>query len=321
VADLPLLRRFPALAVLPRARFGAYPTPVERVALDDGRTLLIKRDDRSGTAFGGNKVRGLEWLLGDVRPDERIVTVGPVGSTHALITAAYARPLGARVTVVRWNQEMNPASRRVAERIEAEANVIDARWVPAAYAVAGALRMRGARWIPAGGATPLAVLGQVNAALELAEQIESGECELPERLVVPLGTGGTAAGLALGLSIAGLGTQVVAVRVVPRVVGRIARVIGLANATASLIERVVGGGTRLPRLDNRRGAVRIEHSYYAGAYGRPIERDWRRGEDDALRSAGVRVDDTYSRKALAAALAQRDHLTLFWLTFDGRLLD
>jgi hypothetical protein len=33
------------------------------------------------------------------------------------------------------------------------------------------------------------------------------------------------------------------------------------------------------------------------------------------------VDDTYSAKALAAALAQRNHLTLFWLTFDGRMLD
>jgi D-cysteine desulfhydrase len=321
VADLPLLRRFPALAALPRARFGAYPTPVERVPLDDGRTLLVKRDDRSGTGFGGNKVRGLEWLLGDVRPDERVVTVGPLGSTHALITATYARPLGARVTVVRWNQEMNPAARRVADRLDEEAHIIDAGWVPAAYVVAGALRARGARWIPAGGATPLAVLGQVNAGLELAEQIEAGECELPERLVVPLGTGGTAAGLALGLRIAGLGTQVIAVRVVPRIVGRVGRVIRLADATAALIERIVGGGARLPRVGDRRGAVRVEHAYYAGAYGRPLERDWRRAEDDALRSAGVRVDDTYSRKALAAALAQRDHLTLFWLTFDGRLLD
>ena len=319
--ELPLLRRFPALAKLPRANFGVYPTPVQRIALDDGRTLLVKRDDRSGTTIGGNKVRGLEWLLGDVRPGERVVTVGPRGSTHALITATYGRTLGADVTVVRWNQEMNDAARRVAARLQGAARIIDASWVPAAYVVAAALRVRagGARWIPAGGATPLAVLGQVNAALELAEQIAAGECELPERLVVPLGTGGTAAGLALGLRIAGLGTQVVAVRVVPRVVGRVGRVVKLADATAALIERLVGGRERLPRLERDQGNVRVEHAYYAGAYGRPLE--GLRSADDALRTAGVRVDDTYSRKALAAALAQRDHLTLFWLTFDGRLLD
>lgn len=317
MAELPLLRRFPALAKLPRAQLGLYPTPVQRLALDDGRTLLIKRDDRSGTTMGGNKVRGLEWLLGDVRRGEKVVTVGPRGSTHALATATYARPLGADVTVVRWNQEMNDAARLVAARLEGAARIIDVAWVPAAYVVAGTLRARGARWIPAGGATPLAVLGQVNAALELAEQITAGECELPERLVVPLGTGGTAAGLALGLRIAGLGTQVVAVRVVPRLVGRLGRVVKLADATATLIERLAG--ERLPRVERQRGDVRVEHSYYAGAYGRPLFGP--RSDDEALRSAGIRVDDTYSRKALAAALAQRDHLTLFWLTFDGRLLD
>jgi len=315
VPELPLLRRFPALARLARASFGVYPTPVQRIALDDGRTLLVKRDDRSGTTIGGNKVRGLEWLLGNVRSGERVVTVGPRGSTHALITATYARPLGADVTVVRWNQEMNDAAWRVAARLKGAARIIDARWVPAAYLVAAAQRARGARWIPAGGATPLAVLGQVNAALELAQQIGDGECELPERLVVPLGTGGTAAGLALGLRVAGLGTQVVAVRVVPRIVGRLGRVVKLANATAALIERLAG--ERVPRV--RTDDIRVEHTYYAGAYGRPLA--GYRAADDVERSAGVRLDDTYSRKALAAALAQRDHLTLFWLTFDGRILD
>lgn len=313
--ELPLLRRFPALASLKRASFGVYPTPVQRIALDDGRTLLVKRDDRSGTTIGGNKVRGLEWLLGDVRSGERVVTVGPRGSTHALITATYARPLGADVTVVRWDQEMNDAARRVAARLEGVAHIIDARWVPTAYLVAAVLRARGARWIPAGGATPLAVLGQVNAALELAQQIGDGECELPERLVVPLGTGATAAGLALGLRIAGLGTQVVAVRVVPRIVGRVGRVVKLADTTAALIERLVG--ERMPRV--RADDIRVEHAYYSGGYGRPLAGF--RAVDDAMRAMGVRLDDTYSRKALAAALAQRDHLTLFWLTFDGRILD
>jgi D-cysteine desulfhydrase len=317
VPELPLLRRFPALATLPRATLGTYPTPVQRVRLDDGRTLLVKRDDRTGAALGGNKVRGLEWILGDMRAGDHLVTVGPRGSTHALITATYARARDIRVTVVRWNQEMNAAARRVAPRIEQAARVIDAGWVAAAYVVATALRVRGARWIPAGGATPLAVLGQVNAGLELAEQVEAGVCELPERLVVPLGTGGTAAGLALGLRIAGLGTQVVAVRVVPRILGRQSRVARLGNATAALIERLTG--ERLPRLGGGRGNLRVEHAYYAGGYGRPLE--GQRQADDVLQSAGIRVDDTYGAKALAAALAQRDHLTLFWLTFDGRIMD
>jgi len=316
VAELPLLRRFPALAQLPRASFGAYPTPIDRIVLGDGRTLLIKRDDRSGATVGGNKVRGLEWLLGAVQSDDRIVTVGARGSTHALLTAVYAKRLGARTTVVRWDQEMNPAAVVVDAQLRSAATVIDARFVPAAYAIATASRLRGARWIPAGGASPVAVLGHVNAALELADQIARDECAVPERIVVPLGTGGTAAGLALGLRIAGLDIHLVAVRVVPRIVGRIGRVLKLADKTASLIARV--SGEPVPRVS--RANVSVDHAFYGGAYGRPIAGTRGGRDEDHLDSLAIRLDDTYSRKAFASAVAQRSHRSLLWLTFDGRLL-
>lgn len=314
MADQPLLRRFPALAELPRASFGTYPTPVERVALSDEWSLSVKRDDRSGISIGGNKVRGLEWLLGDTRDGDRILTVGPRGSTHALATTRCARLLGARTTVVRWDQEMNPAASRVDERVRREAEVLDARWVPAAYALASALRLRHrVKWIPAGGVSPVGVLGHVNAALELGEQIARGECELPDRVVVPLGTGGTAAGLALGFSIGRVPTRVVAVRVVPRILGRAGRVVKLARATAALIERL--SGEPVPRIGPR--DVTVEHAFYGGAYGRQLAAA---GEERALTSAGIQLDDTYGRKAFACASARRDLRTLLWLTFDGRLL-
>jgi D-cysteine desulfhydrase len=315
VDELPLLRRFPALAALPRASFGVYPTPVERLALDDGRTLLVKRDDLSGKLIGGNKVRGLEWLLGDIGAGDRVLTVGPRGSTHALITAVYARQLGAQTIVIRWNQEMNPAARSIDARLKLETQAVDAKWVPAAYALAAALRMRRrVRWIPAGGASPPAVLGHVNAALELADQVARGESEPPERVVVPFGTGGTAAGLTLGFRIAGLRTHVVAVRVVPRVIGRFRRVSTLARRAAALIEGV--SGEKVPRIS--RGDVIIEHAYYSGAYGRPLGVDHENERE--LHATGIRLDDTYSRKAFAAALASPSARTLLWLTFDGRLL-
>lgn len=275
---------------------------------------MVKRDDLCGEVIGGNKVRGLEWLLGDVAPGDRVLTVGPRGSTHALVTATCAGLRGARVTVVRWNQEMNPAARRVDARLRSAAEVLDARWVPAAYALAAALRVRGrVLWIPAGGASPLSVLGHVNAAMELAEQLTRRESEPPGCVVVPLGTGGTAAGLALGFRIAGLRTRVLAVRVVPRILGRVARVLKLARATSSLIERLTG--ERLPPVSST--DVSVEHGFYGGAYGRPLSA---RGDERTLESAGIRLDDTYSRKAFAAALAQSRDRTLLWLTFDGRLL-
>ena len=284
------------------------------MTLSDGRILLLKRDDRSAALMGGNKVRGLEWLLGGVRAGETVVTVGSSGSTHALATATYANALGARVVIVRWNQHMNAAATRVDARIKQLAHVLDMRNVVAAYAFAGVTRLkRRAHWIPAGGASWLGVLGHVNAGLELSEQIARGECDLPTSVFVPLGTGGTAAGLALGFRIAGVRTRVVAVRVVPRIVGRVGKVLKLAHSTASVIERV--SSQRIPRVE--RDDVVVEQRFYGGAYGRPWPGT---ADDDAVLSAGVVLDDSYSRKAYAAAVARQNHGALLWLTFDGRLL-
>jgi D-cysteine desulfhydrase len=316
-AQPPLLRRFPALADIPRAAFGRFPTPVETVALPGG-PLIIKRDDLTGAAFGGNKVRGLEWLLGDLRPEQRVLTVGPRGSTHGLTTALCARELGAKTTVVRWNQRMNDAARRVDARLTRAASVFDAIWVTTAYAVANTLRMKPrVRWIGAGGASALGLLGHANAALELVEQVARRECELPSTVYVPLGTGGTAAGLALGFRIAGVSTRVVGVRVVPKAIGNLKRILKLAQAGRRLIERRTGERIApVTKLD-----IHIEHAFYGGKYGQPLAEPVE--AERSLQFTGIRLDDTYSRKAFAAAAAQvaaGAQRTLFWLTFDGRLL-
>lgn len=311
---LPLVQRFPELARLPRAQLCNLPTPVVRVALPGGRELLVKRDDLSADPVGGNKARGLEWLLGAVHPGDRLVTVGPTGSNHALATSIHARKLGAIPEVIRWSQWMNPAAAAVDARLRDLARVTDAGSVPVAYALAMARRLAGARWIPAGGATPLAILGHVNAALELADQLHGDSTQRPTRIFVPLGTGGTAAGLALGFRMAGLEIPIVAVRVVPRLIGRARRVAGHANRTAALIESITG--RRQPRL--RPQDISVVHGFQGAAYGAPL--DSRDLTQAAVAAGGIRLDDTYSLKACAAALASSDARPLLWLTFDGRIL-
>lgn len=309
---LPLALHFPELASLPRARLGAFPTPLESIEVG-GRPLLVKRDDLSGRVIGGNKVRGLEFLLGNASGGDRVLTVGPRGSTHALATARCAATLGAETMVVRWDQEMNAAAHAVSRLLEREAGILEARHVVLAYAAVAAMRARGGyRWIPAGGATPLALLGHMNAALELSEQLRSAE--LPDALVVPLGTGGTAAGLALGLRVAGLDIPVHAVRVVPRIMARAGRLRRMADSAARLVERATG--RRVPRPSP--SAFVIHHSFYGGRYGRPLAGDDHPRRE--LKAAGIELDDTYSVKALAAAVSIRAARPLLWLTFDGRLL-
>ncbi len=279
----------------------------------------MKRDDLGATPFGGNKVRALEFLLAGVREGDRVVTVGSAGSTHALAVATYASQLGARTIVGRWRQEMNETAERVAARLDRTAHETRLfAYPPGAYLWAWT-RARGARWIAAGGSTPLGVLGHVNAGLELAEQITSDEIPSPAMVVVPLGTGGTAAGLALAFAIAGLDVKVVGVRVVPWIVGRRGRVLRLARRTAALIEGKTG--LKVPVVG--RDAVLVVNDAYGGAYGRETVAARAAAERLADATGGaVRLDATYSAKAFEVALrlASRESV-LFWLTFDPRLLE
>ncbi len=315
--ELPIIERYPALASIPRVSLGRFPTPVTSLA-KLAPTLSIKRDDLSADPIGGNKPRALEFLLGTVTKDSRVVTVGSAGSTHALAVATYAKRLGAHVSIGRWRQEMNDAATRVSARIDRVADDAPVfRNVAAAYLWATTRRLRGEIWIPAGGSSPLGTLGHVNAALELAEQIRSGRVEQPMQVVVPLGTGGTMAGLALGFAIAELPITVIGARVVPKLVARRSHVLGLARHTRKLIEHTTG--SRLPRV--RGDAIVIHHETYGGAYGHETP-EGRSAAERLAAATHLALDATYSAKAFALALQVADRgPTLFWLTFDSRTLD
>ncbi|MFN2565457.1 MAG: pyridoxal-phosphate dependent enzyme [Gemmatimonadaceae bacterium] len=314
-----LVDRFPALASLPRAGLlGALPTPVAPSTL--APALWVKRDDLTAFPIGGNKVRALDFLLGGLGAGAEVLTAGAIGSTHSLTTVVHAKRLGARTTVIRWPQELNEVARTVARRIEADADLTYAtRTVPGAYLRALRIRLsRDVRWVPPGGTSALGILGHVDAALELAAQVAAGAVPPPARIVVPLGSCGTAAGLALGLELAGVPTRVVGVRVVSRLVANHARVLRLAARTARLIERVARG-SRVPRVSP--GRLQVAEGHFGGAYARETAEGRAAAERFHRGHAPATLEPTYTAKAFAAALAQCDgEPTLFWLTFDSRWL-
>lgn len=281
--------------------------------------LWIKRDDLSAEPLGGNKPRALEWLLGGVRAGDRVLTAGAWGSTHALATAVHGARLGARVEVIRWPQEMHPIAAAVKARIEREAaRVTDARSPVTALLRTLPPRLgRRVRWVPPGGSSPLGALGAVNAALELVAQVGAGLLPMPARVVVPLGTGGTSAGLALGFAIADAPVEVIAVRVVPRVVANALRLHRLAGRTAALIARAAGAPVPRPAA----GMLRVEHDFFGGAYGRALPAGDAAGARFRSSHPGGMLEPTYGAKAFACALARCDgRPTLFWVTFDARWL-
>lgn len=315
-----LMARYPRLAAtIALADLGVQETPVEWWRVD-GVSLLAKRDDVSASPPGGNKVRALELLLAGLVPGRELLTVGATGSTHALAVAEHGARLGARTQVIAWPQETNAVADATTCRLREVARVTPARSVAEAYLRAAVRRLRGGvQWIPAGGSVPLGAMGHVNAAMELVTQLARLRLPVPDVIVAPLGSGGTVAGLVVGLALAEVPTRVIGVRVVPRIVANRGHVLRLARRTRALIARKAG--VKLPALDSAR--LVIHEGAYGGAYGRETA-SGRAAAQALLDAGGPMLDATYSAKSFAVALerARRapDERVLFWLTFDGRWL-
>ncbi|MDI7267688.1 MAG: pyridoxal-phosphate dependent enzyme, partial [Myxococcota bacterium] len=205
------------------------PTPVERL---DGLSSAIgrpdlwaKRDDRTSPEYGGNKVRKLAFLLAHAIDRDRrwIVTAGMAGSSHLVATALYASRVGLRVAAAVCPQPAGAAVRANLGShavLGTELHPVGRRSeIPAAlarvFAVKTLFGQRPTVVLP-GGSSPTGTLGCVDAGIEFARQVAEGSCPEPAAVVVPFGSGGTAAGLALGFALAGLRSEVIAVRTVAR---------------------------------------------------------------------------------------------------------
>jgi D-cysteine desulfhydrase len=315
----PIFDRFPALRGIPRVDLCSLPSPVQSLA-SIADNLWIKRDDLNARFCGGNKVRALEFLLGGLKEGDSVVTVGGAGSTHILATALHTARLGVSTWGARWAHEMNPVAADVSSRIERMLGTCAIHMlpvIPILRARARAITHR-SRYIPVGGSVPLGVLGHVNGALELAAQIENGELPLPERVVLPMGTGGTAAGLLLGFAIAGLDIELVGIRTGPRAFANKRAVLSLARKTQRLINSVCG--TTMDAVHP--GRMRVVHTAYGGGYGRPVA-GAKAMKKILFDETGIVLDDTYTAKAWAGALEERKSFAgqmLFWYTFDPSCL-
>jgi len=271
--------------------------------------LWLKREDLAG----GNKIRGLEFLLAGAPPRSVFVTIGGEGSSHALATARAARAQGYRTAVALFAQPETEASKSVFAATAGSASVVvcAASVLTLPWAVWRAWRaahhLGTPRWIPGGGAEPRAVLGHFLATLELSEQLAAP----PDSIVVPLGTGGTAAGIALGIAWLGWSTRVIAVRVAPRIVANRWRTLRLARKAAALIQQA-GIEVTVPR-----SSIRVDVVDGIGpGYGHPTP------EGELARSLavqhGVRLDPTYGAKAFSIFLRHTTHdvrRVVFWHTF------
>jgi D-cysteine desulfhydrase len=289
------------------------PTPVEQT---DTR-LWVQREEHTSAAYGGNKVRKFEFLFPVAqRRGGPMLTAGGVGSHHVLAAAVHADRVGLDVDAVLYRQPETDDVARTRAELDAMANVHVTR-IPSPYLMPAAVAARLAALAPKrpyllwpGASTPLGTLGYVSAGLELAAAFDGAAWPRPDAVVVPLGSGGTAVGTALGLMMAGWGaTEVIAVRAADAVANNIGVLRSLEAGTAALL--ALGGWRPRP------AKLRVARQWFGGHYGRPT-----RAGDEAMRIAeemGLALEPTYTAKAFAAALDQlgRGRRVAFIQTFAG----
>ena len=283
--------------------------PLPRLSEELGTEIWIKRDDLGATGLGGNKLRKLEYLVGDALATgcDALVTFGAVQSNHARQTAAAAARFGLECHVILaravprtddlyltggnllldelfgarvWTCDADPAD--LATTVHA---------VEAELSAAGAT----ARWIATGGSEPVGALGYVAAAAELHSQF--GEADLdPCALVFASASGGTHAGLVAGIrrSAGAAGRR-------PPVVG--VGVYASQEETRSTVRTLEAEVSAL--LDMERGAdsdIRVLGGHLGPGYGVPTD-DMRGAVAMFARCEGLVLDPVYTGKAAAGLVA------------------
>ncbi len=269
------------------------PTPLDdapRLSEAVGARILVKRDDLTGLALGGNKARKLDYLVRDAieRGCDTLVTAGGAQSNFARMTAAAAARLGMTCHLVLGGDEPDRLTGNLLlDRLfgahlhfagtpdwtvlEAEVQRIAADIGPSAYPM------------PVGGATAIGALAYANAARELLSQMP----QPPEWIVLADGSGGTHAGL-----LAGLPATV-------RVLG-----IDVSRPPTPLSISVPRLAQKAAALDNRTDPIGEVHlADHTGPHYASITKECQDAVRLAARTEALILDPVYTGKAMAGLIA------------------
>lgn len=299
-----------ALAGVPRVSLAALPTPLEaapRLARAlGGPPLHIKRDDLSGLAFGGNKVRELEYILGGAIADGADVFIaggGVAQSNHARQCAAAARRVGldpvlvlrrgTRPATVTGNLLVTSLFNAAVHWVDVDPGVEDREALGAEMdRVAGELRAAGRTpWVLKSSFHPLGAVGYVAAGLELAQQLELAGIERVHLFCTTMGA--THVGLRVAVEALGLPWRITGVTWRPGIIGLAERLTELAQRTVEVL-----GLDLSPTPD---WFITIDHG--GPSYSVPSPAAWEVLKL-AARTEGLLLDPVYTAKGFAGMVAE-----------------
>lgn len=296
------------LSDIPRRSYTSGATPLEFLPrltqLLGGPNIYIKRDDQLGLTAGGNKTRKLEYLMSDAvqHSADTVVTMGGLQSNHCRLTLSAAVTEGMKCHLVLI--EYVPGSYRA----DASGNNLlyrllgaDQLTVVSAHADAAqemdriAAEVKSAGGTPyvivGGGSSPLGTLGYLSCAEEILAQARDMGVNFSD-LVCATGSGGTQAGLTVGLAAGHSDTSVTGISVGAPKDAQEEKVFALATETASL-----AGGDILIARDQ----VKVLDQYVGPGYSLPTP-DMVSAVRMFARTEGILLDPVYTGKAAAGLI-------------------
>lgn len=289
-----------AVTQLPRVVLAQLPTPLEPMDRFSewlgGPRVLVKRDDLTGLALGGNKARKLEYLCGEAqaRGCDVLVTGGGAQSNHARMTAAAANRLGFECHLAVGGKEPRIYSGNLLlDRVLGA--TLHFTGANSYYEVESAIEKLAAQLtadgrrpfaMPIGGASVIGAAAYVGAGHELLAQADADGVGV-DWIVVADGSGGTHAGL-----LAGLG-------------GR-ARVLGVDVGTRPDLDDVIPQLAAETAAHTGRDApdaeLALDHDRFGDGYGAVTDAALEAIERVG-RLEGIVLDPVYTGKAMAGLIA------------------
>jgi D-cysteine desulfhydrase family pyridoxal phosphate-dependent enzyme len=300
-----------------RLRFAHLPTPIENLpnlseALN-GPRLLVKRDDQTGLAFGGNKTRKMEFLVAEAQAQgaDTLLSTGALQSNHCRQTAASAAKFGFGCTLVLVGEPpaLTSANLLLDQLFGAQIIWTDKvhrdKSLQAAFDTA---RLQGKKpyLVPYGGSNSTGALGYVYAMEEFIGQSVNADW-----IVFASSSGGTQAGLVLGARLFGFSGKILGISVDEPQRDLQIHVAKLASETSARLG---------PRIEFNRTDVLVNADYAAPGYGVLTG-----AERAAIRlfakSEGLLLDPVYTGRAAAGLIDlinkgffKKDETVLFWHT-------
>lgn len=318
---VPLFASYPELEKkIPYISFGCFPTPIQKlnkILIGHKRPTIYLKDDgvagmlqNSNPLFGGNKIRKLEFLLADAQQKNAstLLAIGASGSNSVTCTATYAHKLGLECIAQLIPQPPSKVLQRnllLMNHYDVNFKIFDRTSLHEIIIESfHECKKNTGRYpypIPAGESSPRGILGFVNAAFELKNQIDNKLMPEPDKIYIPLGTGGSSLGLLIGIKALNLKTKIIAVAIEPMNVDT--RTEQLRKKFYATIQLIRDMDENFPAQQFDLSQLEIRYKYSGDSYGLATSTA-QQASTIFKKRENINLDGTYTAKAADCMLEE-----------------